>query len=72
MSHPAADVLVATFHDWGTDTVVGLHAVRSADADTLIVADGFSYREPIAQTTNPHALHGAELLQLGSRARGGQ
>jgi FAD/FMN-containing dehydrogenase/Fe-S oxidoreductase len=41
-----------------------LPAVRAADKDTLIVADGFSCREQIAQTTNRHALHVAEVLQM--------
>jgi FAD/FMN-containing dehydrogenase/Fe-S oxidoreductase len=41
-----------------------LPAVRGADAETLIVADGFSCREQIAQTTDRHALHLAEVLRL--------
>jgi Fe-S oxidoreductase len=41
-----------------------LPAVRAASADTLIVADGFSCREQIAQTTPRAALHLAEVLQL--------
>ena len=41
-----------------------LPAVRQADADTLIIADGFSCREQIEQTTGRRALHLAELLQL--------
>jgi hypothetical protein len=32
---------------------------------TIIVADGFSCKEQIAQETNRHALHLAEVLQLG-------
>jgi Fe-S oxidoreductase len=44
-----------------------LPAVRSADPDTLIVANGFSCREQIAQTTHRHALHLAEVLQLALR-----
>jgi Fe-S oxidoreductase len=39
-------------------------AVQNADSDTLIVADGFSCREQIAQTTNRRAMHLAELLKL--------
>jgi len=41
-----------------------LPAVRGAAADTLIVADGFSCREQIVQTTGRHAVHSAELLKL--------
>jgi len=42
-----------------------LPAVRSAERETLIVADGFSCREQIAQTTQRRALHLAEVIQLG-------
>ena len=41
-----------------------LPAVRSADKDTLIVADGFSCREQIDQTTDRRALHPAQVLQM--------
>jgi FAD/FMN-containing dehydrogenase/Fe-S oxidoreductase len=41
-----------------------LPAVRSAPADCLIIADGFSCREQIAQGTDRHALHLAEVLQM--------
>jgi Fe-S oxidoreductase len=41
-----------------------LPAVRKAPADWLIIADGFSCREQIAQSTNRHALHLAEILQM--------
>ena len=41
-----------------------LPAVRSASKDTLIIADGFSCREQIAQTTDRHALHLAQVLQM--------
>ena len=41
-----------------------LPAVRAAAADALIVADGFSCREQIVQTTGRHAVHSAELLKL--------
>jgi len=44
-----------------------LPAVRSAAADTLIVSDGFSCREQIAQTTGRKALHLADVLKLGLR-----
>ncbi|HEX4308733.1 MAG TPA: FAD-binding and (Fe-S)-binding domain-containing protein [Acidobacteriaceae bacterium] len=39
-----------------------LPAVRAAAADTLLVADGFSCREQIAQNTDRRALHFAEVL----------
>jgi FAD/FMN-containing dehydrogenase/Fe-S oxidoreductase len=42
-----------------------LPAVRRAPADWLIIADGFSCREQIAQGTGRHALHLAEVLQMG-------
>jgi Fe-S oxidoreductase len=41
-----------------------LPAVRSASGDTLIIADGFSCREQIAQTTDRCALHLAQVIQL--------
>ena len=41
-----------------------LPAVRQAPDDWLIIADGFSCREQIAQNTTRHALHLAEVLQL--------
>ncbi|HET9308792.1 MAG TPA: FAD-linked oxidase C-terminal domain-containing protein [Candidatus Sulfotelmatobacter sp.] len=41
-----------------------LPAVRQAPADWLIIADGFSCREQIAQLTGRHALHLAEVLQM--------
>jgi len=39
-----------------------LPAVRAADPDTLIVTDGFSCREQIAQNTARRALHLSEVL----------
>jgi Fe-S oxidoreductase len=39
-----------------------LPAVRDADADTAVVADGFSCRTQIAQATDRRAVHLAELL----------
>ncbi|MGB7168294.1 MAG: FAD-binding oxidoreductase, partial [Acidobacteriaceae bacterium] len=39
-----------------------LPAVRAADPDTILVADGFSCREQIAQNTNRRAFHSAEIL----------
>ena len=41
-----------------------LPAVREADADTLIIADGFSCREQIAGLTGRGALHLAQVLQM--------
>ena len=41
-----------------------LPAVRKAPADWLIIADGFSCREQIAQGSNRHALHLAEVMQM--------
>jgi FAD/FMN-containing dehydrogenase/Fe-S oxidoreductase len=39
-----------------------LPAVRAADADTVIVADGFSCREQVAQNSDRRAVHIAEVL----------
>ena len=39
-----------------------LPAVRAADAGTVIVSDGFSCREQIAQNTDRRAVHIAEVL----------
>ncbi len=44
-----------------------LPAVRQADADTLIIADGFSCREQIAQGTGRRALHLAQVLRMALR-----
>ncbi|HEV2616157.1 MAG TPA: FAD-linked oxidase C-terminal domain-containing protein [Candidatus Acidoferrales bacterium] len=41
-----------------------LPAVRRAERSTLLIADGFSCREQIAQLTDRHALHTAEVLSL--------
>jgi FAD/FMN-containing dehydrogenase/Fe-S oxidoreductase len=41
-----------------------LPAVRQAAPDTLIIANGFSCREQIAQGTDRRALHLAEVLQM--------
>jgi FAD/FMN-containing dehydrogenase/Fe-S oxidoreductase len=41
-----------------------LPAIRQAPPDWLIIADGFSCREQIAQGSPRHALHLAEVLQL--------
>src|ERR1700733_7540267 len=45
-----------------------LPAVRKADPDCLVIADGFSCREQIAQCTNRRALHLAEVIQSAARA----
>jgi hypothetical protein len=44
-----------------------LPAVREADEETLIVADGFSCREQIAQGSERRALHLAQVLQMALR-----
>jgi len=44
-----------------------LPAVRKAPTDWLIVADGFSCREQIAQETDRQTLHLAEVLQMALR-----
>jgi FAD/FMN-containing dehydrogenase/Fe-S oxidoreductase len=41
-----------------------LPAVRQASSDTLLIADGFSCREQIAQTTGREALHLAQVLRM--------
>jgi FAD/FMN-containing dehydrogenase/Fe-S oxidoreductase len=41
-----------------------LPAVRQASPDCLIIADGFSCREQIAQCTGRQALHLAEVIQM--------
>src|SRR5947207_15930994 len=46
------------------DERVLLPAVREAAKETLIIADGFSCREQIAQATDRRAVHLAEALQL--------
>jgi FAD/FMN-containing dehydrogenase/Fe-S oxidoreductase len=45
-----------------------LPAVRKADPDCLVIADGFSCREQIAQCTSRRALHLAQVIQLATRA----
>lgn len=42
-----------------------LPEVRKAPVSTIVMADGFSCKEQIAQETNRHALHLAEVLSLG-------
>jgi FAD/FMN-containing dehydrogenase/Fe-S oxidoreductase len=46
-----------------------LPAVRRTPADWLIIADGFSCREQIAQGTDRHALHLAEVLQMALKGK---
>jgi FAD/FMN-containing dehydrogenase/Fe-S oxidoreductase len=42
-----------------------LPAVRAADSNTIVVTDGFSCREQIAQNTERHAVHLAQVLAEG-------
>ncbi len=44
-----------------------LPKVRKTGLRTIIMADGFSCKEQIAQETNRHALHLAEVMQLAIR-----
>src|SRR5207249_702074 len=46
-----------------------LPMVRQAAQDTLIIADGFSCREQIAQSTNRQTLHLAQVLQMAMKCR---
>ena len=45
-----------------------LPAVRQAPADSLIIADGFSCREQIAQCTDRRSLHLAEVIAAALKA----
>lgn len=45
-----------------------LPAVRQAGPETLIITDGFSCREQIAQATDRRALHLAQVIQMALRA----
>jgi hypothetical protein len=47
-----------------------LPAVRQAAADTLVVANGFSCREQIAQGAGRRALHLAEAIQMAMQQAG--
>ena len=51
---------------YGVSVAIGelelLPAVRDAAPDSLIIADGFSCREQIAQLTDRHALHLSEVI----------
>ena len=46
-----------------------LPAVRNASAETVIVTDGFSCREQIAQMTRRRALHTAQVIQMALHAK---
>ncbi|HET8551907.1 MAG TPA: FAD-binding and (Fe-S)-binding domain-containing protein [Gammaproteobacteria bacterium] len=48
----------------GAGERVLLPKVRNASDDTLIIANGFSCREQIAQTTDRRALHVAQVIQM--------
>jgi Fe-S oxidoreductase len=58
-------------HNYETSMKVGervlLPKVRAARNDTIVIADGFSCREQIAQSTHREALHLAEVLQMALR-----
>jgi FAD/FMN-containing dehydrogenase/Fe-S oxidoreductase len=47
-----------------------LPKVRAADPRTIIVADGFSCREQISQTTGRQAMHPAQVLKMALDDRG--
>lgn len=47
-----------------------LPAVRNAATDMLLIADGFSCREQIAQTAGREALHLAQVLRLALHQTG--
>ena len=44
-----------------------LPSVRAASTDTLVIADGFSCREQISQTTDRQALHLAQVIRMALR-----
>src|SRR5579864_6017325 len=46
-----------------------LPAIRKASPDSLIIADGFSCREQIAQCTDRRALHLAEIISMAAQDR---
>ncbi len=56
---------------YGVSVAVGeevlLPAVRKAQRDTIIIANGFSCREQIEQATERRALHLAQVLEMGMR-----
>jgi FAD/FMN-containing dehydrogenase/Fe-S oxidoreductase len=47
-----------------------LPKVRNADPRTIVIADGFSCREQVAQTTNRQALHPAQVMKMAIDDRG--
>ncbi len=47
-----------------------LPKIRQAKPQTILVADGFSCREQIMQTTNRQALHPAEIMKMALDDRG--
>ncbi len=47
-----------------------LPAVREASKDALILTDGFSCREQIAQGTDRRALHLAQAIHMGMHTDG--
>ncbi|MFW3613987.1 FAD-binding and (Fe-S)-binding domain-containing protein [Billgrantia antri] len=53
----------------GAGERVLLPRVREAEPDTLIIANGFSCREQIADTTNRRALNIADVLRMAMDAR---
>ncbi|HEX9304028.1 MAG TPA: FAD-binding and (Fe-S)-binding domain-containing protein [Thermoanaerobaculia bacterium] len=48
-----------------------LPAVRAAAPETLLIADGFSCREQIAQVTGRSPLHSAQVLRIAAGGTGG-
>jgi len=44
--------------------------VRKASKETLIIADGFSCREQIRQTTDHQALHLAQVMNVAMQKSG--
>jgi Fe-S oxidoreductase len=58
-------------HKYALSQTIGeralLPAVRNADADTFVIADGFSCREQILQGCGRRSLHLAEVLQRAIR-----
>jgi FAD/FMN-containing dehydrogenase/Fe-S oxidoreductase len=46
-----------------------LPAVREASRDTIIIADGFSCREQIAQSTGREALHVAQVMHMAMQGQ---
>ena len=65
----AAEHYTLTF---GPDPATNRPAVRAARGDDIIMADGFSCREQIAQTTGRQALHLAQVLQMARHVEQGR